>query len=269
MPFINPRKLSACFCACLLLASVFTAKAQQGTKGNSTVNGAATLKGNGVTNAAGYVQEKDCHWFGGSGTSETCAFPNPPAAGDGIAFFTFWNNPTGSTLSTVADLNSAAYTNTPWASGATNCDLASNYAGRVYTLPNSVSGANAESVKATWLADPGAGDIVMFEGSNTLISAMVDAADCQHVASATSGSSPSITPSVNGDILFGVALDANFNTRTWTAGTNVAWTLPLTFTNSSWFGAEYFAQATAAPVTANFSINTADPMEIAIIALKP
>lgn len=224
--------------------------------------GTAHTTGGGGT-APAFVREADCHWFGGSGTSEACAFGANPSAGDAVVVFVGWATP-GSTISSVQDAAPTSYSNQAWASGAANCNSAGGDT-RVYFLPNSAGGANAKTITVTWSADPGFGTISMFEVSGANASAPVDVADCSITATTTAPASPSVATSTV-DFLGAFSFDDNGNGRTWTAGTSPAYT--FRGTNGSWFGQESFSQTSSGTVTGNFTTNANVIAHTAVIGLK-
>lgn len=218
--------------------------------------------GGGVV-AATYVQEKDCSWFGGSGLTETCTLTSNVGAASGVIVFIGWAT-AASTISSVQDAAPTSYTNTVWASGATNCQ-GNGADARVYTLANSAGGANTKAIKVTWSADPGYGAISIIEAANVPTVSMVDKADCQYQTFTTAPTSPSVT-TTGADFLFGASFNANGDSVTWTAGTTPAYT--FVGTNGSWHGHEYSIQTSGQAVTGNFTTSN-DLYSTAIIALKP
>lgn len=227
--------------------------------------GGITGVGGGGGSAPTFVQEQDCHWFGGSGTSETCTFGSNVAAGNSIIMVADWNNPTGSTISSVANTTPTdTYTAITWASGAANCASAANYQTLSYYAKNSAGGANASAIKVTWGADPGAGDMRVFEVNGANSTTPLDNADCQHNASSTSVTSPSVTTTAK-DFCAASGMDSNFNTRTWTAGGSFT----IRGTTNSWFGQGSQSQTSAGAISGALTINTADPTNGSIVCLKP
>ncbi len=217
---------------------------------------------------AAYVQDKECiDNFAGS--PATCIFNSTPGSGDGIAIIIGWSTAT-STITSVVDGNTASYANTPWASGATNCQ-ALGYDSRLYTLANSAGTLGAKTIVVTWSAAPGYALIAMVDASGVASSSMVDKADCSANTGGTSSpTSPSVT-TTGADFLWSAVIDGGGTGHTWTAGATPAFTLRFTSpgANGSGYAQESFVQSSGGAVTGNYTnTGTAYPLT-SIVALKP
>ena len=227
-------KCLLCIIPLLWASLAFTQGGYIGPKGYIGPNGIIGAGGPGGT--AAFVQEKDCAlWFGGSGTTQSCAFTATPGAGNGIVLMFGWGTNT-STVSSVVDGNSAAYSLITWASGATSCQLGGADM-RAYQLANSAGTTGAKTITITWSADPGFGQMSMMEFSGVPTTSMVDKADCQAVAVSNTPVSPSVT-TTGADALYSHGFSFSAGNHTWTAGTSPAYT--FRGTNGSVFGDESF-----------------------------
>jgi hypothetical protein len=214
---------------------------------------------------AAYVQEKDCAGLSGGGTSEACAFSGIPGSTDGIVVFIAWGT-NSSTISSVADGNSVAYSSQAWASGATNCS-ANGANMLLYVLPNSAGNTGAKTITVTWSADPGFWAISEFEASGVPTSSMVDKADCQNVNATTAPASLSVT-TTGADFLAASSFSNGASAHTWTAGTSPAYT--FRGTTGKLYANETFVQTAGAAITGNFTISGGgDNFQTGVVALKP
>lgn len=213
---------------------------------------------------AAFVQEKDAHWFGGSGTSEAITFTTNVGAGNLVVIGVGWATTT-STISSVKDSNNAAYTLIDSTSDGTNGTLST------YFLANSAGGANASTITVTWSADPGFGFLLGQEASGVAtVSALdVHGINTQSVpgTGANAITSGSVT-STGADFVFGVSFDVQANSTVYSAGTNVAWVGEGTSTAE--FFSEQIVQASGAAIAADFTFNAMfDDSITAIAAFKP
>lgn len=213
---------------------------------------------------AAFVQNVDKNWFSGSGTTETVTFVSTPGAGNTIVCYTAWLTTT-SNITSVKDGNNTAYT---VIDNTTNGTLSQ---ASDYVLANSAGNTGAKSITVTWGADPGSGSLQCHEVSGVATSNVLDVHTINIQVNPGTGTnavtSGNVTPTANGDYLFGASADGNAGTGTWVAGTNVAWTGEGT--SGSWYFSEQFVQTTAAAVAATFTNPNAFTQPITVIvALK-
>jgi hypothetical protein len=197
-----------------------------------------------------------------------CAFTNPVGSGNSVVFVVNWITTGGVTLTSVADGDSNSYSTSAWASGGTACAINSSNS-LAYTLANITNGdSGTQTITANFSSAPSFTTVItMLELSGVPSASIVDALDCAQQVSTTTPTSPSITPS-GADFLIGIAYNSNLDTRTFSAGSNVAWVGHGATTNFHY--TETFTPATSGVgVTANFSVNSADTFSTAIIAVKP
>lgn len=248
-----------------LLCSLACAQGMGGTAGFGGKGGFGGGAAGGGGGTAAFVQIADGNlFFGGSGTTESVALVSTPGAGSAVVLMVGWQTAT-STISSVVDGNSAAYTLVTWASGATNCQ-ANGADLRAYVLPNSAGNTGAKTVTITWSADPGFGEMALMEWSGVPTASPVDIADCSGTNSTTTPTSPSVT-TTGADGLYAYSFSNGASSHAWTAGTVPAYV--FRGQTGKIYGNESFVQGSGAAVTGNFTITGADNMQTAIVALKP
>jgi hypothetical protein len=213
----------------------------------------------------GFVQKFDT-FNNGAGSPQSFIFPSNIGVGNTIVFKVTWS--TAATISSVVDGNSTAYTNFPWASGATTCDSGTANTTRLYYLPNSSGGANPKTITITWSAAP---TFVWFTGeeiSGVPTTSPIDNADCIQQAVTSTPTSPSLTPASSGSYLLSFVQDINANGRTYTAGTTPAYTRDGS-SGSTTQNEEHFSPSTGVAVTGNWTTSAAVDSVTSLVILKP
>jgi hypothetical protein len=179
-------------------------------------------------------------------------------AGSLIVAAMSWDTSSGSTV-TCSDTRSNAYTTLNVWNDATNTQsLAICYA------PNSSAGA--DTVTATLGAGAGFRRMIISEYSGVATSSPVDVSlGIGGVAGAAAATSGSVTPTQNGDLIYGAIMD----TGTITPIAPGAGFTQRSFTNVKDLATQDFQQLTAAAVAATFTQGTAQRYNAAVVAFKP
>lgn len=213
---------------------------------------------------AAFVQEKDSHWFGGSGVTESITFSTNVGASNLVVVGVGWATTTA-TISSIKDSNNVSYTLIDSTSDGTNG------AHSTYYLANSAGGTGASTITVTWSADPGFGFLVAQEASGVATSSALDVHGINVQAAPGTGANAITSGSVSSsgaDFVFGVSFDDSANNTAYSAGTNVSWVGEGP--TNTWFYSERIVQTFGASIAADFTFNaTFDDTITAIAAFKP
>jgi len=258
----------------LLLSCVLAFSPLQGLGGNAGIGGNAGVGGG--ASASGtvptYVQAaSNTFWFSGSGVTEALTLSSNVTAGSAVIINIGWTTTTSSIVS-VIDGNVASYSAITYSTGGT---CANGTAGRVssFYLANSAGGTGSKAITVTWGADPGYGSFAAQEWSGANTTTPVDIADCQYQLNPGTGSdavqSPAVTTTAT-DGIMGFSFDDGIQSSdTWTAGTNLSFTIPGSATNPATNINEHGAQSSSGSAIAKFTINTGiSNLHTVIVAVK-
>lgn len=211
--------------------------------------------------AKAFVQGKQCR---PTTNPFNCAFTSNVGSGNSVTVYVGWQYGAGITISTVADGDSNSYSNTAWATGASNCH-AGNGDVRVYTRFNITNAdAGTKTITVGFSSSPSFTTVITIIENNGGATA-VDKADCQSTIGTTAPASPSVT-TTSMDFVSSFSFDVNENNRTWTAGTSPAYTGFDIGTTLAY--QEYVNSIAAGAMTGNFTVNTSDTFNTGIVALK-